>query len=146
LPGKLDSTSTRDDAPIRESIEAWAQALRAKDIRRLMEHYAPDMVTFDLMPLQLRGADAYRKNFEAWFAAVEGAIDYEIHDLRTTRRDDVAFSHYVGRVKTTRTTGKTDYWVRVTMGFQMIDGRWLVTHEHVSMPFSSREALQAALV
>jgi uncharacterized protein (TIGR02246 family) len=146
LPGKLDSTPTRDDAPIRESIEAWVQALRAKDIRRLMEHYAPDMVTFDLMPLQLQGADAYRKNFEAWFAAVEGPIDYEIHDLRTTRRDDVAFSHYVGRVKTTRTTGKkTDYWVRVTMGFQMINARWLVTHEHVSMPFSSREALQSAL-
>ena len=141
------TTPARDDAQIRESIDAWAHALRAKDIPTLMEHYAPDMVTFDLMPLQLQGADAYRRNFEAWFAAVEGPIDYEIHDLRTTRRDDVAFSHYVSRVKTTRTTGeKTDYWVRVTMGFQRINGRWMVTHEHVSMPFISREALQAALV
>jgi uncharacterized protein (TIGR02246 family) len=141
------TTATRDDAQIRESIDAWAQALRAKDIRRLMEHYAPDMVTFDLMPLQLQGADAYRRNFEAWFAAVEGPIDFEIQDLHTTRRDDVAFSHYVSRVKATRTTGeKTDYRVRVTMGFQRINGRWMVTHEHISMPFRSREALQAALV
>jgi hypothetical protein len=32
------------------------------------------------------------------------------------------------------------------MGFQRINGRWMVTHEHISMPFRSREALQAALV
>jgi uncharacterized protein (TIGR02246 family) len=140
------TTPARDDTEIRGSIDAWAQALRAKNIRELMAHYAPDMVTFDLMPLQMQGADAYRKNFEAWFAAVEGPIDYEIHDLRTTRSDDVAFSHYVSRVKTTRTTGeKTDYRVRVTMGFQKINGRWMVTHEHVSMPFINREALQAAI-
>jgi uncharacterized protein (TIGR02246 family) len=137
---------TRSDAQIRESIDAWAQALRAKDLDVLMAHYAPDMVTFDLMPLQTLGADAYRKNFEAWFASVEGPIDYEIRDLRITTRDDVAFCHYLGHVMCTRTNGeKNDYWVRVTMGFQKMNGRWLVTHEHVSLPFTSRETLGAAL-
>ena len=140
------TTPARDDAQIRENIDAWAQALRAKDINALMAHYAPDMVTFDLMPLQCLGADAYRKNFEAWFASVQGPIDYEIRDLRLTRREDVAFCHYLGRVKSTRTTGKkTDYWVRATMGLQKMNGRWVVTHEHVSVPFNNREAMQAAL-
>ena len=103
------------DTPIRECIEAWAQALRAKDLNALMAHYAPDIVTFDVMPLQTLGADAYRKNFEAWFASVQGLIGYEIRDLRITMRDDVAFSHYVGHVRSTRTTGeKNDYWVRLS--------------------------------
>ena len=103
------------DTPIRECIEAWAQALRAKDLNALMAHYASDIVTFDVMPLQTLGADAYRKNFEAWFASVQGLIGYEIRDLRITMRDDVAFSHYVGHVRSTRTTGeKNDYWVRLS--------------------------------
>jgi uncharacterized protein (TIGR02246 family) len=140
------TTPTRGDAQIRESIDAWAQALRAKDITALMAHYAPDIVTFDLMPLQSLGVDAYGKNFEAWFASVQGPIDYEIRDLRITTRDDVAFCHYLGHVRSTRTTGeKTDYWVRVTMGFQKMNGRWTVTHEHVSMPFTNRETMRAAL-
>jgi uncharacterized protein (TIGR02246 family) len=140
------TTTTRDDAQVRERIDASAQALRAKDINALMAHYAPDMVTFDLMPLQLQGADAYRKNFEAWFASVQGPIDYEIRDLRITTRDDVAFSHYLARVKSTRTTGmKTEYWVRVTVGLQKMNGQWMVTHEHVSLPFANMETMQAAL-
>jgi uncharacterized protein (TIGR02246 family) len=135
-----------DDTQIRESIDAWAHALRAKDINALMAHYAPDMVTFDLMPLQCLGADAYRKNFEAWFASVQGPIDYEMRDLRLTRREDVAFCHYLGHVKSTRATGeKTDYWVRATMGLQKMNGRWMVIHEHVSVPFNDRTAMQAAL-
>ena len=94
------------------------RALRAKDINALMAHYAPDIVTFDLMPLQCQGADAYRKNFERWFSSVQGPIDYEIRDLRLTMREDVAFCHYLGRVKSTRATGeKTDYLGTGDYGF-----------------------------
>jgi uncharacterized protein (TIGR02246 family) len=126
----------RDNAQIRESMDSLGQALRAKDINALMAHYAPEIVTFDVRPpLQIQGADAYRKNFEAWFASVEGPIDYEIRDVRITMSDDVAFSHYLVHVEATRTTGeKADYWVRVTSGFQKQNGRWMVTHEHVSLP------------
>jgi uncharacterized protein (TIGR02246 family) len=140
------TTPTREDAQIRECMDALARALRAKDINALMAHYAPDVVTFDLMPLQTQGADAYRKNFEAWFASVQGPIDYEMRDLRITMQDDVAFGHYLGRVKSTRTTGeKNDYWVRVSAGLRKLNGRWRLTHEHVSVPFKNAEALQAAL-
>lgn len=140
------TTVTRDDAWIRACIDASAQALRAKDIDAVMTHYAPDIVAFDLMPLQCQGADAYRKNFEAWFASVQGPIDYEIRNLRITTRDDVAFCHYLGRVRTTRATGeKVDYQVRVTTGLRKMNGRWVVSHEHVSVPFPNRETMQEAL-
>jgi ketosteroid isomerase-like protein len=142
----MTTMPTREDAQIRERMDALAQALRAKDINTLMAHYAPGMVTFDLRPpLQLQGADAYRKNFEAWFASVQGPIDYEIRDLRVPMSDDLALCHYLGHVKSTRTTGeKSDYWVRVTSGFQKMNDQWMVTHEHVSMPLNV-ETMQAAL-
>jgi uncharacterized protein (TIGR02246 family) len=129
-------TSTQDETLIRERLNAWTRALHAKDLDALMALYAPDVMTFDLMPPhQVRGADHYRKNFERWFAVMPGPIEYEIHDLRTTMGDDVALCHSLSHVEGTRANGeKTDYWVRVTVGFQKRNGQWLMIHDHVSMP------------
>lgn len=134
------ATPTREDAQLRERLAALARALRAKDINALMAHYAPDVVVFDLpAALQCRGADAYRKNFEAWFASVQGPIDYEMRDLRITASGDVAFCHYLARVKSTRKSAEktdywADYWVRVSAGCRKMNDRWMVTHEHISVP------------
>jgi uncharacterized protein (TIGR02246 family) len=140
------TTPTREDTQIREFMDGLVRALRAKDLNALMAHYAPDMVTFDFRPpLQIQGADRYRKNFEVWFASVRGPIDYQIRDLRIARSDDVAFCHSLCHVESTRATGeKADYWVRVTSGFLKSNDRWMITHEHVSAPINV-ETKQAAL-
>jgi uncharacterized protein (TIGR02246 family) len=140
------TTSTRDEAPIRACIDAVAQAIRVKDVNALMAHYTPDTIIFDLMPLQTLGIDAYRRNFEAWFGSVEGPIEFEIHDLRIATRDDVAFGHYTSGISCRRKTGaQTEYRVRVSVGLRKVGGDWLIVHEHVSLPFASMEAMQAAL-
>jgi uncharacterized protein (TIGR02246 family) len=137
--------SAREDAQVRQSLEALAQALSAKDVDALMAHYAPDVVTFDVgAPLEVKGVEAYRKNFERWFASVQGPIDYTMRDLRIATGDGVAFCHCLSHVESTRKSGeKNDYWVRVTSGLRKANGRWLVTHEHISMPFYM-ETMQAA--
>ena len=131
------TTPSKDETQIRDLLAKWTRALHAKDLDALMALYAPDAVAFDLMPpQQVPGADRYRKNFERWFAAMPGPIDYKIHDLRVTLGDTVAFCHSVSHIDATRANGeKADYWVRVTVGFHKRDGQWLVTHDHVSMPF-----------
>jgi uncharacterized protein (TIGR02246 family) len=135
-----------DEAQIRQLIDDWGKALHTKDLTTLMSYYAPDILTFDILPpLQYRGVEAYRKNFQAWFAAVHGPIDYETRDLRITMGEDVAFCHSLNRVTSTMTTGETTQtWVRVTVGFQKIDGTWKITHEHVSVP-CDMETSQASL-
>jgi ketosteroid isomerase-like protein len=46
-----------DEVLIRELMDNWANALRAKDINKLMAHYAPDIVVFYIQPpLEYRGA------------------------------------------------------------------------------------------
>ena len=129
------ATPSKEEAQIRERLDAWTKALHAKDLDALMALYAPDTITFDLMPPhQVPDADHYRKNFERWFAAMPDPIYYEIHDLRVTG-DDVAFCHGVSHVNGTRANGeKADYWVRVTVGFEKRNGQWLMIHDHVSMP------------
>jgi ketosteroid isomerase-like protein len=135
-----------EEAGIRERLDTLARALRAKDVDALIAHYAPDTVTFDFRPpLQIAGADAYRRNFAAWFASVRGPLGFELRDLRISVGDDIGFCHYLAHVSGTRTTGeKTDYWVRVTSGLRKVKGRWLITHEHVSVPLHM-DTMQGAL-
>lgn len=142
----MTATSTRETAQIRQHLDTLAQALRSKNSDALMAHYAPDMITFDLRPpLQLHGASAYRKNFDAWFSSVQGPIDYEICDLHITVSGEAAFCHSLCHVESESTTGKAmDYWVRVTSGLHIRNGRWMITHEHVSVPIMM-ETMQAAV-
>ncbi|MGH7804122.1 MAG: nuclear transport factor 2 family protein [Candidatus Binatia bacterium] len=45
-----------------------------------------------------------------------------------------------------RTDGtKTDIWVRATVGFEKIDGAWMIVHEHVSVPFYMDGSFKAAV-
>jgi uncharacterized protein (TIGR02246 family) len=126
-----------DEAQIRELIHRWLQALRAKDLDGIMSCYAPDILLFDLLPpLQYVGADAYRKNWAEWFPTFRGPIGYEIRDLSITTGDDVAFSHSLNRISGKRTDGgETEVWVRATVCYRKIDGKWMIAHEHVSVPF-----------
>jgi ketosteroid isomerase-like protein len=50
--------------------------------------------------------------------------------------DEVAFSHNLNLISGTRTNGEeTDVWVRVTACYRKIDDKWMVAHEHISVPF-----------
>lgn len=125
-----------EETEIRNALDELVQALRAKDIEALMAHYAPDTVVFDLRPPhRIVSVNAYRKNFEAWFASVDGPIDYEVRELLVTARDDAAFCHSLCHVRSKRTNGESaDYWVRVTSGLRKLSGNWRIAHEHISMP------------
>lgn len=134
-------------AEVRELVENWLKAVRAKDINGVMSHYAADILLFDLAPpLQYRGADAYRKNWEEWFSTFRGPIGYEIRDLSITASDDVAFCHSLNRISGTRTNGEeTDVWVRATVSCRKIEGKWMITHEHISVPFYMDGSYKAAV-
>jgi len=126
----------QEDASVRERVETLAQAIRDKDVDALMTHYAPDVIVYDVMPpLDVQGAAAYRKNFERWFASMEGPIGYEMTDMRLSMSESHAMCHCKSHITGTRKNGeKADYWVRVTTFLQQANGQWLVGHEHVSMP------------
>lgn len=136
-----------NEAQIRQVIALWTKALRAKDVDGLMSRYAPDILLFDLAPpLEYRGADAYRKNWEGWLPTFEGPVGYEIRDLSITTGDEVAFSHSLNRISGKRTNGEdTDVWVRATFGFRKINGKWMIAHEHLSVPYEMEPPYKASL-
>ena len=125
------------EAQIRKLMDDQAKAVRAKDVSGSMSNYAPDVVSFDVVnPLQKTGLDARRKRAEEWFSSFQGPIGYELRDLSIAAGGDVAFCHSLNRVNGTKTDGgKIDMWWRATVCCRKIDGKWMVTHEHSSVPF-----------
>lgn len=126
-----------DETLIRNLLNEQVIAVRAKDVNGSTLNYARDILFFDVVdPLRRTGLDESRNRAEMWFSSFEGPIGYEIRDLEITAGDDVAFSHCLNRVSGTTTDGKRiDMWWRATLCFHKIDGKWMVTHSHSSVPF-----------
>ncbi len=127
-----------NDAEIRQVLDRWGKAFRAKDLDAVMAVYAPGdaTVAYDILPpLQRVGRDAYRKNYEEFFAQYDGPIDYELRDLRIVAGNDVAFLHSVERISGILKNGqKSEVWIRATSGLLKINGKWLIVHDHISAP------------
>jgi uncharacterized protein (TIGR02246 family) len=142
----MTDTRTDDEAQIRALIDGQAKAIRAKDISGSVFRYAPDVLLFDVVnPLRSVGSDAARRRLADWFSAFQAPIGYELCDLSITMGEDVAFSHSLKRVSATTTAGQTlDMWWRATVCFRKLEGQWMVTHEHASVPFDPKSG-QASL-
>lgn len=131
-----EANKKADEAEIKRVIESGIEALRAKDLDGVMAMYAPELVSFDIVPpLQYVGTDAYRKQWNEVFSLFPGSINYEIVDLSITVGDDVAFSHSFNRLSGTLSNGqKIGNWLRWTACFRKIDGGWRIAHMHASAP------------
>lgn len=137
---------TTDEAQIRASIEDWGEGLRNKDAERCASHYTDDVVQFNLAPpLEYRGKETVRNNLAEWFKSFDGPIEFEQSGLNITLGGETAFARSLNHIRGSENGQQTDVWVRVTIGFQKTDGKWLVNHEHVSVPFYMDGSYRAAI-
>ena len=127
-----------DEATIRKLIDDRVKAVHDKDINALLSNHAPDILSFDVInPLQYIGVDTVRERAEKWFSSFQSSIGYEVQDLSITTGETVAFCHYLYRVSgILMDGGKVEMWVRATVCFQKIDDKWVIIHEHQSVPFN----------
>ena len=127
-----------NEAQIRALEEQLGAAMKAKDLDRIMSAYSPDesLFVFDVVPpRQYVGAKAYREDFENFLAAYPGAITVELSDLAVVADGKLGFAHYVIRVAGTDKAGKeVDNTYRITDCLRKQKGKWLIVHEHVSVP------------
>ena len=141
------TANTVDTSQIREVIESRAAVLKTGDVRTMVSYYAPEVVQFNLAPpLQqpLDGRDP--EPLERWIAGFEAPPSREVTRLQITADGDVAFATSIDSVAATP-KGMTEgfrLWYRVTLGLRRIDGRWLITHEHQSVPFEMDGSFRAS--
>lgn len=132
----VEENKKNDEAAIRSLLDDRIRALHDKDIEGIMSLYAPDVVSFDIVPpLQYTGAAAFRKVWEEALSLFQGPITYEIRDLSITVGGDVAFTHSINRMSGILHNGQQfGNWMRWTACFRKIDGKWLLVHHQASVP------------
>jgi uncharacterized protein (TIGR02246 family) len=128
-----------DKTQIQALEDQLAAAIAAKDVDKVMQFYAPgdNLFVFDVIPpRQYVGAAAYRKDFEGFFAsALSGPTTNQISDLDITANGKIAFAHYTSHMVSTDKSGaKVDMVIRTTDCLKKIKGKWLIVHEHNSVP------------
>ena len=127
-----------DDAQIKALYDQFSAAFNAKSVDGVMKVFAPgkELLVFDVIPpRQYAGWDAYKADFKGFFAGYKGPIKFTISDLSFQLSGDLGFGHSMQRVVGTDINGKpSDTTVRVTDAYRKISGKWLIVHEHVSVP------------
>jgi ketosteroid isomerase-like protein len=136
---------TNDQDAVRTVIDSLWRAIGAKKADDAIAQYAPNPVVYSLAP-PLRQEAHGPAGLNAWFETWRGPIGVEMRDVQVTVGSDVAFATSLNRMTGTKTDGEqVDLWFRATIGLRRIDGRWLVVHEHESVPFLMDGSNLAAL-
>ena len=134
------SNLSSNEEEVRARVMSWADAVRARDFDKLMDHYSDDIVVFDVPPpMRKTGKEGYRKNWEGWLGEFNGEIDVEFRDMVVNAGDSVAFVSTLSRIFEKADEG-SGHWVRVTVGLRKTGGRWLAVHEHVSVPMGMAQS------
>jgi len=132
----MDLNKTRDEAAIIDLVEDWAKAVRARDLERILANHSPDILMFDVPPpLQSKGIEKYKETWDLFFSWAQDSGVFDILEMSVTAGDDVAFVTAIMRCAGWEATGeKTELKFRLTVGLRKIDGQWIITHEHHSLP------------
>jgi ketosteroid isomerase-like protein len=130
-----------DEAALRELITRWAAAVRNEDLAGIRADHDPDMLMFDVPPPFLsRGLDAYMATWQPFFAMQARPVEFMLRDVEITAGDEVAFATAVGRCGDLSSGTRVDLEFRLTIGFRKLGGRWIIVHEHHSIPATDAES------
>ena len=123
-------TESSNEQEIRRLVESWAEAVRARDMQRVLAHHTGDIVMFDVpLPLQSRGIDAYQKTWELFFAHNRGGPgSFDVTELQIAAGDSVAYCHALLTIFHST--------ARLTIGLRKEQGQWWIAHEHHSYPLT----------
>ena len=132
-----------DEAQIRELIERWVAAVHGGDLEAVVKDHADDMVMFDVPPPYggIRGIDAYRASWSPLSAWQATGAAFEIQSLDVAAGADIALVYGLFRCGTPDDFARNpDIRLRLTIGLQKRSGRWIVIHEHHSLPAQRRRS------
>jgi uncharacterized protein (TIGR02246 family) len=131
--GRLKMVVSEEER-VRRMIEKWARAIEAADRPGILADHADDLLMFDF-PSVVRGIDAYDETWNFFFANPKGAITFEPREFQVTASERIAFASCQIHCDGT-SAGPLD--LRLTVGLEKRDGRWIITHEHHSVPTTEK--------
>ena len=130
--------SATDEQAIRAMYDRYSAAVQAKDLDTIMSFYLPgeSLVAFDAFPpRQYLGAAAYRKDYADFFAAFPGPAKSQASDIYVETSGPLGYARGIDRwVVTGKNSQPLEVVFRFTDVLKKINGKWLIVHEHLSVP------------
>ena len=131
----------RDAAPVRGVLQDRVTRFNAHDVPGMMRQYAPtrDMFVFNVVPPQQYDRAELLSDYDSLYRMFSKPPVMEMLELRvTTSSGDLAYGTGILHLTGLRTDGKrTDLRMRMTSVLQRIKGKWLIVHEHISVPVNT---------
>ncbi len=130
------------ESEIRKVVEQINAAFRAGDVDKLMSFYADEIVSYDMpTPLSYKGIDSYRRSWQMGIDMMKDMGPLETAEDKYFINGDLAVYHALCRMTGTlkKTDEKIDAWSRYTGVFKKIGDRWLIVHEHFSVPIEMEQ-------
>jgi uncharacterized protein (TIGR02246 family) len=127
-----------NEQEIRELIERWAKAVRDKDFDGILACHATNILMFDVpLPFESKGIEAYRETWNLFYSCQPEPIAFDIQRMDVVAGTEVAF---VIALMQCEEKGKNGELIklnfRLTVGLRKIEERWMILHEHHSVPAS----------
>jgi ketosteroid isomerase-like protein len=141
----LQTPASTDEAEILALGGALHAAHFNKDPEGIAAPYAPHAVIYDLEPpLVHNGISVERKR--KWLDTWDSPIDLSAQDFKVVVNGDHAYSHGYLHLSGQKkgVDHSVSFWMRATMIFERIDGKWRIVHEHTSVPFYMDGSLRPA--
>jgi ketosteroid isomerase-like protein len=127
-----------DAATFRKLTDAYCAAWSTLDTSKVAVFYAQDagLVFYDLAPFSYHGWQEYKAGAQKEFldTIVSGKLTAG-DDLKVTRRGNIAWTTVSLRLVMDGKDGKkTDLNARYTGIWEHRAGKWIIVHEHLSVP------------
>ena len=120
---------------VEKTLAGWS----TMDSKNVAPYYAkdPGLTFFDVAPLKYSGWAEYDKGFQEMIAAWK-SVKITLGDFKATRNGNVVWAVYTAPVEIQPKQGALMKGVtRNTDIFEKKGDDWLITHEHVSLPFEA---------
>jgi len=133
----LARAGATEEAEIKSLERNYAKALQAKDLDALMANYdnSPTLVVFDVIPpRQYLGWDAYKKDWQTVLSECTGPMKAELTEMTIVAEGNIGYGHEIQHLSCPPKGAPLDMTLRATDGYVKKDGKWLIAHEHLSVP------------
>jgi uncharacterized protein (TIGR02246 family) len=127
-----------DEAAIQALEDTYNEGFTSKDVDKIMSVYVPgkQLFVFDVVPpREYKGWEAYKKDYEALFAAFPGPVTNTISEQTIHVVGSLAYGH---NIQTAEFAGKDGTKIKIisrtTDIYRKASGKWLIVEEHNSVP------------
>ncbi len=127
------------DAEFKALIDSYYAAWNTLDLEQPDKYYAKDadLTFYDIAPLQYKNWAEYKNGVKQLFTQYSSFKLIPNDDLKVVRHGDVAWTLLTFKISAVEKDGTPSELVaRHTAIWEKRGGKWLIVHEHVSVPLS----------